>query len=321
MSYIIKLTPAFKDYLWGGHRLRQELRKDCGMGITAESWELSTHPDGLCRIENGAGAGETLAAWLADHPTALGTRAGRRTDAPVLIKFIDAAQNLSVQVHPDDAYARRVEGDAGKTELWYVLDAAEGAEVICGVSAPLTREELAEKAADGSIVSVLNHVPVKRGDALLVRAGTLHGIGAGVLICEIQQASNVTYRVYDYGRVDASGKPRDLHIAKAQDVACLTPAEDAARGTTVRLGFLRGGTGYLLAATEYFTAYRFTVSSVLHFAADPASFHALVVPGGSCTLMYGMQYLDLARGETAFVPAGLGDYTVRGRCEFLLTHI
>ena len=293
MSYIIKLTPAFKDYLWGGHRLRQELRKDCGMGITAESWELSTHPDGLCRIENGAGAGETLAAWLADHPTALGTRAGRRTDAPVLIKFIDAAQNLSVQVHPDDAYARRVEGDAGKTELWYVLDAAEGAEVICGVSAPLTREELAEKAADGSIVSVLNHVPVKRGDALLVRAGTLHGIGAGVLICEIQ----------------------------AQDVACLTPAEDAARGTTVRLGFLRGGTGYLLAATEYFTAYRFTVSSVLHFAADPASFHAIVVTGGPCTLMYGMQYLDLARGETAFVPAGLGDYTVRGRCEFLLTHI
>ena len=171
MSYMIKLTPTFKDYLWGGTRLRDDFGKDCTLAVVAESWELSTHPDGLCRITGGAADGQTLAAWLFDHPAALGTRAGERTEAPVLIKFIDAAQNLSVQVHPDDDYARRVENDMGKTELWYVLDAAEGAEVIYGVSAPLSRQELADRAADGSITEVLCHVPVKRGDALLVRAG------------------------------------------------------------------------------------------------------------------------------------------------------
>lgn len=316
----MKLAPAFKDYIWGGRRLREDFGKDCGDGITAESWELSTHPDGLCRIARGACAGETLAAWLADHPAALGTRAGGRTEAPVLIKFIDAAQNLSVQVHPDDDYARRVEGDAGKTELWYVLDAAEGAEVICGVSAPLSRAELAEKAADGSIMDALRHIPVRRGDALLVRAGTIHAIGAGVFICEIQQASNVTYRVYDHGRVGADGRPRDLHIAKAQDVACLTPAEQPC-GAQARLGFLRGGEGELLAATAYFTSYHFAVSDTLQLAADAASFHAVIVTDGMCTLIGGGQRLALARGETAFIPAGLGAYDVRGRCEILLTHI
>ena len=320
MSYMMKLSPVFKDYLWGGRRLHTELGKDCGAGITAESWELSTHPDGLCHIASGAAAGETLAAWLADHPAALGTRAEGRTDAPILIKLIDAAQNLSVQVHPDDAYARRVEGDAGKTELWYILDAAEGAEVICGVAEELSREELAARAADGSIGAALRHVPVRSGDALLVRAGTLHGIGAGVLICEIQQSSNVTYRVYDYGRVGADGKPRDLHIEKAQEVASLVPTE-ISLGGVARLGFLRGGTGRLLAATEYFTVYEFTVKENLSFAADDASFHALVVTDGSCTLIHGVQRLTLACGETAFIPAGLGAYEVSGSGKMLLTHI
>ena len=320
MSHIMKLSPVFKDYLWGGHRLHDELGKDCGTGITAESWELSTHPDGLCRIASGTAAGETLAAWLADHPAALGTRAGGRTDMPILIKLIDAAQNLSVQVHPDDDYARRVESDAGKTEMWYILDAAEGAEVICGVAEELSREELAAKAADGSIVSALRHVPVRRGNALLVRAGTLHGIGAGVLICEIQQSSNVTYRVYDYGRVGADGKPRDLHIEKAREVASLVPSE-ISLGGMARLGFLRGGAGRLLAATEYFTVYEFTVKENLSFAADDASFHALVVTDGMCTLTHGVQRLTLARGETAFIPAGLGAYEVHGHGTLLLTHV
>ncbi len=317
---MMKLSPVFKDYLWGGHRLHDELGKDCGAGITAESWELSTHPDGLCRIASGAPAGETLAAWLADHPAALGTRAGGRTDMPILIKLIDAAQNLSVQVHPDDDYARRVEGDAGKTELWYVLDATEGAEVICGVAEELSREELAAKAADGSIVSALRHVPVRRGDALLVRAGTLHGIGAGVLICEIQQSSNVTYRVYDYGRVGADGKPRDLHIEKAREVASLVPSE-ISLGGMARLGFLRGGAECLLAATEYFTVYEFMVKENLSFAADAASFHALVVTDGMCTLTHGAQRISLARGESAFIPAGLGAYDVAGNGTLLLTHV
>ena len=320
MSYMIKLTPAFKDYLWGGTRLRDDFGKDCTLAVVAESWELSTHPDGLCRITGGAADGQTLAAWLLDHPAALGTRAGERTEVPVLIKFIDAAQNLSVQVHPDDDYARRVENDMGKTELWYVLDAAEGAEVIYGVSVPLSRQELADRAADGSITEVLCHVPVQRGDALLVRAGTLHGIGAGTLICEIQQASNVTYRVYDYGRVAADGKPRALHIEKAQDVARLLPQEEG-HSLDARLGFLRGGQGRLLAATEYFTVCQFTVKETLRLAADTASFYAIVVTDGMCTLTHGMQRLVLVRGETAFIPAGLGAYDVTGSCEILLTYI
>lgn len=205
---MLKLIPALKDYVWGGNRLKTLYGREGGDKV-AESWEVSVHPDG----PSGIAGGGTLAEYLAARPEAAGAAGG----LPVLIKYIDAAQNLSVQVHPDDAFARREEGDNGKTEMWYVIGAEEGAGIYCGFRKDTDKDAFLAKVQDGSVQELLNFIPVKAGDCFLIEAGTVHAIGAGCLICEVQQSSNVTYRVYDYGRL-VNGKPRQLHLDKAMRV-------------------------------------------------------------------------------------------------------
>lgn len=204
---MLKLEPVLKDYLWGGTKLKTLFGRDNGGKKIAESWEVSVHPDGESRIEGG-----TLSEYLKEHPSAAGEK------FPVLIKYIDAARNLSVQVHPDDAYARREENDNGKTEMWYIVEASEGAGIYCGFSRDVSKEEFRRALIDGTVESLLNFIPVKKGEAYLIKAGTVHAICAGCVICEIQQSSNVTYRVYDYLRRDENGNLRPLHIEKAMDV-------------------------------------------------------------------------------------------------------
>lgn len=204
---MLKLEPVLKDYLWGGTKLKTLFGRDNGGKKIAESWEVSVHPDGESRTEGG-----TLLEYLKEHPSAAGEK------FPVLIKYIDAARNLSVQVHPDDAYARRVENDNGKTEMWYIVEASEGAGIYCGFSRDVSKEEFRRALIDGTVESLLNFIPVKKGEAYLIKAGTVHAICAGCFICEIQQSSNVTYRVYDYLRRDENGNLRPLHIEKAMDV-------------------------------------------------------------------------------------------------------
>jgi len=182
------MQPIIKEYIWG-----------------TESWEVSTHPDGLCTIKNGEFAGKTLKEVL-----------GR--DLPVLIKVIDAHDKLSLQVHPNDEYALLHEGDRGKNEMWYITEAEQGAELILGFKEPLSREKLREHIENNTILEEVNHVPVKEGDCYLIPAGMIHAIGKGIKIIEVQQSSNVTYRVYDYDRRDSLGNPRELHIDKAIDV-------------------------------------------------------------------------------------------------------
>ena len=205
---MLKLIPALKDYVWGGNRLKSLYGREGGDKV-AESWEVSVHPDG----PSGIAGGGTLAEYLAARPEVGGGAGG----LPVLIKYIDAAQNLSVQVHPDDAFARREEGDNGKTEMWYVIGAEEGAGIYCGFRKDTDKDAFLAKVQDGSVQELLNFIPVKAGDCFLIEAGTVHAIGAGCLICEVQQSSNVTYRVYDYGRL-VNGKPRQLHLDKAMRV-------------------------------------------------------------------------------------------------------
>ena len=205
---MFKLIPALKDYVWGGNRLKTLYGREGGDKV-AESWEVSVHPDG----PSGIAGGGTLAEYLAARPEAAGAAGG----LPVLIKYIDAAQNLSVQVHPDDAFARREEGDNGKTEMWYVIGAEEGAGIYCGFRKDTDKDAFLAKVQDGSVQELLNFIPVKAGDCFLIEAGTVHAIGAGCLICEVQQSSNVTYCVYDYGRL-VNGKPRQLHLDKAMRV-------------------------------------------------------------------------------------------------------
>ena len=207
---ILKLDAPCKDYIWGGNRLREEYGKISDADKIAESWELSCHKDGQSVIANGKDKGKTLSEYVAENKKSLGTACDRFEYFPILIKLIDAKDNLSVQVHPDNDYAMRVEGEYGKTEMWYIVDCEEGSQLIYGFDKEISREEFADRIKNNTLLEVTNNVPVHKGDVFFIESGTLHAIGKGILIAEIQQNSNTTYRVYDYGRVGKDGKPRAI---------------------------------------------------------------------------------------------------------------
>lgn len=217
---MIKLKSVYQEYIWGGSKIHELLHKDTGtLPRVAESWEVSTHPAGKSIVENGAFRGKTLNEYFDQIGWGTAGRyAARSHQLPILIKYIDAKENLSIQVHPNDKYARKHEGDNGKNEMWFVLAADEGAFIYLGFSRDVTKEEIKRRIADNTLEEVLNRVEVKPNEAFYIPAGTVHAIGAGCLICEVQQTSNVTYRIYDYGRTDENGNPRELHVKKALDV-------------------------------------------------------------------------------------------------------
>lgn len=317
--YPIKLEPAFKDYLWGGTRLRDEYGKKCDFDKVAESWELSCHKDGNSVVSNGEYKGLTLAEYIEKAgKEVLGSNCGRFEFFPVLIKLIDAKDNLSVQVHPDNDYAERVEGEYGKTEMWYVVDCDEGAQLLYGFKDNVTREEFSRRIKDNTLLEITNAVPVKKGDVFFIKSGTLHAIGKGILIAEIQQNSNTTYRVYDYGRVGADGKTRPLHIDKALDVTELCPATPYPVTPPECLG---GCTRQLLSKCEYFTVYKLSISDSAALEADSSSFECILNLEGSAEICSENGSITLNKGETAFIPAGCGKYTVSGKCEAILTRI
>lgn len=315
--YIMKLIAPCKDYLWGGTRLRDEYGKKSDKDKLAESWELSCHKDGESVIENGEFAGKTLSEYINENGKGvLGTNCARFEYFPILIKLIDAKDNLSVQVHPDNEYAMRVEGEYGKTEMWYIVDCEEGAELLYGFKHEISREEFAKRIADNTLLEVTNNVPVHKGDVFFIEAGTLHAIGKGILIAEIQQNSNTTYRIYDYGRVGADGKPRQLHVEKACEVTKLIPPTRPTKpmGEPVQKD---GYTETLLATSEYFNVNRLDVTEKAELEAAEGSFNSLLVLDGEFTV----GGLTLKKGESAFVPAGYGRYTVSGSGEIILTDI
>lgn len=217
---MIKLKSVYQEYIWGGSKIHELLHKDTGtLPRVAESWEVSTHPAGKSIVENGAFRGKTLNEYFDQIGWGTAGRyAARNHQLPILIKYIDAKENLSIQVHPNDKYAKKHEGDNGKNEMWFVLAADEGAFIYLGFSRDVTKEEIKRRIADNTLEEVLNRVEVKPNEAFYIPAGTVHAIGAGCLICEVQQTSNVTYRIYDYGRTDENGNPRELHVKKALDV-------------------------------------------------------------------------------------------------------
>jgi mannose-6-phosphate isomerase len=218
----VKLSPTFKDYLWGGERLKNEFNKKCDMTPLAESWELSAHRDGQSVVIGGEYDGLSLTEYIERiGKEALGENSAKYDYFPLLIKLIDAKGDLSVQVHPSDEYALKNEGEYGKAEMWYILDCDEGACLYYGFSRTVSREEYADAIKEGRLCELLNRVPVKKGDVFFIPAGTVHAIGSGILICEIQQNSNTTYRVFDYNRRDKNGNLRPLHIEKALEVSCL----------------------------------------------------------------------------------------------------
>ena len=216
--YPLAFEPVFKDYIWGGRNLETKLGRALPPGTVAESWEVAAHPNGQTKVAAGPLSGYTLAALQARLGERLLGQAADTANFPLLIKLLDANRWLSVQVHPDDAYAREHAGELGKTELWIILHAEPGAEVIYGLKDGVTREQFAQAAANGAIEHMLHRVSIRSGDAVYVPAGTVHALGPGAIVAEIQQNSDTTYRLYDWGRSGADGQSRPLHVQQALDV-------------------------------------------------------------------------------------------------------
>lgn len=212
---IKKMMPVYKNYLWGGISIKNYLGKDTPYPNTAESWELSVHKDGVSMLDDGTPFDEYISSLSAKS---LGTDYNPTKPFPLLIKYIDAGDNLSIQVHPDDEYAKKVENDNGKDEMWYIVSAKPGAFIYIGWKEDTNREEVKNRLENNTIEELLNKIYVKPGDSFFIEAGTVHAIGKGCLVAEIQQSSNISYRLYDYGRLGGDGKPRELHISKALDV-------------------------------------------------------------------------------------------------------
>lgn len=313
-----ELIPPIKDYIWGGTRLREEYGKRSDSDRLAESWELSCHKEGRSVIADGEYGGKTLSYYLAENPSALGTDCNKFKDFPVLIKLIDARDKLSVQVHPDNSYAQRVEGEYGKTEMWYVIDCAEDAELIYGFRRKLTKNEFRRVVEENTLLDKVNRVKVKKGDVFFIEPGTLHAIGAGILIAEIQQNSNTTYRVYDYGRTGADGNPRELHIEKALEVTKLSPARPYKLQKPVELD---GRTVQLLADCEYFTVSKHEIREQSRLCADTRSFNHVLVIDGDGVLVSESGEISLKKGTSVFVPAGTGAYDIKGKITVLITEI
>ena len=318
---ILKLTAPCKDYIWGGNRLREEYGKKLDSDKIAESWELSCHKDGQSVICGGEFDGKTLSEFIAAKgKSVLGTNCERFEYFPILIKLIDAKDNLSVQVHPSNDYAMRVEGEYGKTEMWYIVDCDEGAELLYGFKHEITKEEFARRIADNTLLEVTNNVPVHKGDVFFIESGTLHAIGKGILIAEIQQNSNTTYRIYDYGRVGTDGKPRQLHVDKAVDVTVLTPPKypTTAVGNPLKV---EGGVMTLLRSCEYFTVHKLELNGTARLEADSSSFDSLLVLDGEAEISAAGESVKAKKGDSVFVTAGTGKYTVSGKGEIIITDI
>lgn len=294
---ITKTLPVFKDYVWGGKKLKKEYHKTTNLLKVAESWEIAAHDAGT----NGFyGIQNDLGDIFENNPEILGENVKRFERFPLMVKLIDAKQNLSVQVHPSDEYALKYEHSYGKTEMWFVVDAEEGAGLYIGFNRDITEQEFSDRIANGTLQEVLNFIPVKPGEWYFIESGTVHAIGAGVVICEVQQNSNLTYRLYDYGRVGADGKPRELHVEKGKKVSKLTAYTPDKR-----------------MACEYFDCSRFDISGKKSFSVGADSFLAIIILSGSLDVG-GTRY---DKGDTVFIPAAYGDLLVKGKANIVTVKV
>ena len=317
---ILKLTPAIKDYIWGGTRLSKEFDMVSFTDRQAEAWVLSCHEAGHSIVENGEDKGKTLAEVISEKGKGcLGTNCEKFSFFPILIKLIDARDNLSVQVHPDNDYAMKVEGEYGKTEAWYIMDCDEGAEIIYGFKKDISKEEFRKSIEENTLLDYVNRVKVKKGDIFFIEAGTLHAICKGILLAEVQQNSNPTYRVYDYGRLQ-NGKPRELHVEKALDVTS-TKAIDASgkpMGETVKKD---GFSETLLTSCELFTMKRLDIEEKATVTADSTSFVSLLCLDGNGVVMHGDTCVTLYKGESLFIPASYGEVEILGNLTVLESRV
>ncbi len=313
--YPLKLQCVTKSAIWGGTRLRDEWSKPCDGGC-AESWELTCREKEMSKITNGEASGKDLSEYFSECGYGVVSDSFSADGRfPLLVKLIDAADKLSVQVHPDDRYAKAVENDSGKTEMWYIVDADEGAEIIYGFKDGVDTKAFCDAVDGGTLDNVLRRVKVKKGDVFFIPSGLVHAIGEGILIAEIQQNSDLTYRVYDYDRVGKDGKKRELHTDKAKAVA--RPFSDE---EIDKIRYARGKNEDLLANCEYFSAELIRVSHKLRIDADD-SFVSLLCIGGAGSISFDGESYEIKKGDSYFLPRGIGGCILNGDMELIASRI
>lgn len=311
---ILFCEPVYKDYIWGGNKLKNKFNKNTPFEKTAESWEIASNKNGDTIIRNGIYEGKKLKDLFNNtniKKYIFGNKCENLTQFPLLIKFIDANSNLSVQVHPDDEYARVKENDIGKTEMWYIMDCKQDAKLICGLK-DINEQNKSERLREKNIEKYLKYVSIKKGDVIYIPAGTVHAIMEGALICEIQQNSDLTYRLYDWNRVGNDGNPRQLHLDKAIDVIKCNNFEKPK--ATNKEGYER------IVDSEYFKVDKAVIKESLKLDTIKDSFYALNVVAGSGKIITDREY-DINLGDSFIIPAYLGTFELNGEMEVLISYI
>lgn len=313
---ILFFEPVYKDYIWGGTRLKEYFNKNVETPTAAESWEISTNEAGLSKIANSTMKGNTLKNLFDNRDLReeiFGTKTKEMEKFPLLIKYIDANSNLSVQVHPNDEYAKKNENDGGKTEMWYIIDCAENAQIICGMKESIEKKDVSDIIRNGKIKENLNYINIQKGDAVYIPSGTIHAILAHTLICEIQQNSNLTYRVYDWDRLGSDGKPRELHIEKAIDVIDVQ--------TKPRVVHSRNEENKKIVDNEFFKVEKIVVDEEYRDKSNKETFYTINIIEGNGKIEANNKEYNLNKGDSILIPANIGEYRINGKIELLKSYI
>ncbi|MBQ6154326.1 class I mannose-6-phosphate isomerase [bacterium] len=312
------MKPFVKEALWGGNRLRENWGKQAPPEMTnvAEAWELSTHPHGLSKIATGEFADKTFKQYLQEAGREILGRKHQSEDLSILVKYIDAADNLSIQVHPDDQYAKEHNLPSGKTEMWYVVEATPGAYIYYGFNKKIDKAEFEQRIAEQTLPEVLQQIKVKAGESYFIPAGTLHAIGPGCLIAEIQQSSDTTYRIYDYGRRDKDGNLRELHVEQAKEVTKLEPCPLPESQPVIDLR--DGNQSQLISKCPFFQVHKVNIAQAIGGHVSSESFQLLMNLGEPLALVAENGQMTVEHGQSVFLAAGMGKYHLQGHGELLV---
>ena len=316
--YPLVFTPILQDRIWGGTKLRTDLGKDIPTETTGESWELSAVEGNVSIVKNGGLAGTPLTDLLEQFPddilgTAVHAKFGKQF--PLLFKFLDAREDLSIQVHPNDALAKERHNSFGKTEMWYVMQADEGSRIIVGFKEKSSPEEYLDKLKNKNLIDILNEQPVKKGDVYFLETGTIHAIGAGIVIAEIQQTSDITYRIYDWDRVDANGNGRQLHVEEALEAMNYNPT-DTKKEYTKNIN-----ESNVTVDCPYFTTNYFPLQGSADITKDGNSFTVYICTEGEYSIDAEGETYSFKKGDTVLIPAALKAFTLNGRATLLEIYI
>ena len=316
--YPLQFDPILKERIWGGEKLKTELNKPITSKITGESWEISTVKGDVSVIANGALKGKSLMDVINDNPDEiLGTEVYARfgKEFPLLFKYLDAREDLSIQVHPNDALAKELHDSFGKTEMWYIMQADDDARIVVGFKENSNAAEYLEYLENKTLLSILDDVKVKSGDVFFLETGTVHAIGAGLVVAEIQQTSDITYRLYDFDRVDANGATRELHVDLALDAINYNVTE------TKKEYSKDINKSNVVVDCPYFTTNYIPLDGTITVKKDGKSFTVYMCIEGQFEIEYNDTVYKYKKGDTVLIPAGISELIISGKASILEIYI